>query len=773
MAIDTDELAAVPAEALHEATTAVDDPTAPTTVLPEGEGADPEGDDAEPRPTVRAAVAVAFPTIAAAIMVGGVFLGFEARVVSVLAGLLGVALGLGVARADRKPFLTNALVMAGLFLIGVVMVVPGSGIGGVFDVQKLVAEAAKNGSLNRPPVLFLPGWHAIAGWLMATVGFSAVWVAVAVRRPSLALLVPLPVAAIAGISVPKDDQVASGLAVLVLFAIGLGLLSSENASGADGEAPSVAYEVRKAMKALPLLAAITAGLFFLSKTDFLFPKPVVNPAEEPQRPKTVPLSSVQDRVLFEVSNTSLSGPWRVGSLDVYDGRDWRLPPFSQNKLVKVPESGIVNPHLPQGVSATFTVAGLGGAVLPGLPNTVGIKAQGPSLSYDSRNGNIRLTNGTVSSGLVYTVTAPPLPKISDLQAITDALPKAVRPFTDTRGAKPPPAVQDLIDKAPKTSKWDEFDFLRNQILDTVVSSGPGSPKAVPPERLQDMLAGSKRGSPFEIVAAQAMIARWIGIPSRIGYGFDGGDVVEGNRLQVHPKNGATFVEVYFPGYEWLPVIGTPKQAEPTVGTDPGLKKFDASVQPSNDIAVQLYLPLFRPPASTTAKQILLDAVIVLLVVLVALLAWTLYPVYRKARVRGRRRSRALAAGTRARVANAYAEWRDTAADYGYLYETDTPLMFVDRFIEDDEHKELAWLTTRVLWGDLQHDEDPALATTAEELSRSLRRRLASAQPGTARAVAWLSRVSLRHPYASEGDLEIGTGRRWFRRTRRAHAPAAA
>jgi hypothetical protein len=79
-------------------------------------------------------------------------------------------------------------------------------------------------------------------------------------------------------------------------------------------------------------------------------------------------------------------------------------------------------------------------------------------------------------------------------------------------------------------------------------------------------------------------------------------------------------------------------------------------------------------------------------------------------------------------------------------------MFLDRFIEDEEHTELAWLTTRVLWGDLQGEEDPLIASVAEELSRSLRRRLAAMQPATVRAVALVSRLSLRNPYAPETDL---------------------
>jgi hypothetical protein len=135
----------------------------------------------------------------------------------------------------------------------------------------------------------------------------------------------------------------------------------------------------------------------------------------------------------------------------------------------------------------------------------------------------------------------------------------------------------------------------------------------------------------------------------------------------------------------------------------------------------------------------------------------------KAVIRSRRRSAAEAAGLRARVALAYAEWRDFATDFGFRHGTDTPLMFLDRFVEDREHTELAWLVTRVLWGDLQDVVDIDHVVAAEELSRTLRRRLAAAQPATVRTVAIFSRLSLRHPYAPETDLRARSKREEKRR----------
>jgi hypothetical protein len=207
-----------------------------------------------------------------------------------------------------------------------------------------------------------------------------------------------------------------------------------------------------------------------------------------------------------------------------------------------------------------------------------------------------------------------------------------------------------------------------------------------------------------------------------------------------------------------------------VGSDPDQQRVDPSILPSDDVAVQLYLPTVIPPGSVLGKQIALAVLIAVPILLLLLLAYVLYPAVRKAIVRSRRRTRALEQGTRGRVALAYAEWRDHATDFGFRYPTDTPLMFLDRFIEDEEHTELAWITTRVLWGDLQDDDNPMYASLAEELSRVLRRRLAAAQPATVRAVAAVSRFSLREPYAPE--LDARSPRRVFRKER-ASAPVPA
>lgn len=749
MAIGTDDLK--DAQARSDSDVEEVEPVDPVEETPETEEEE-ETEDLAPEGALRMAIAVAFPLMAPAIMIGGIFTGVGGRIYAAVGALLGLALAVGVARV-RRPLLANALVVGGLFLIGIILVVP-SGLGNVAGLIDAVAAARADGNVLRPPVPMSPGWQAIIGWLSGLIGFTAGWVALVVRKPATALLLPLPVAGIAAISVPDFAQIPSGIAALALFALGLGLLSGSQATGEGEERPSVAFEIRRTLKAIPLIAAITVALIFVAQADFLFPDPVIDPTQEAQRPKTVPLSEVQDRVLFEVDST-ITGPWRIGSLDVYDGTDWRLPPFADSQLNTIPTSGVVNDELEPGVKATFTVRGLGGAVLPVLPNPVGIIAEGPRLAYDGRNDNIRAAEGSIDTGLSYTVTAAALPSVEDLQKVDAEVPAELAKFTEI--PPPPPEVEDLIRQAPNTSKWDQFDYLRTYVLDEVTVAGPGVPASVTPERVADMLTGSKEGSPFEIVAAQAMLARWVDVPSRIGYGFDGGEDVEGV-LQVRPKHGASFVEVFFPGKGWLPVLGTPKKAQASLGEE-GEKQFDPNIIPSDEISVLLYLPVVVPPDSILFEQIRQIVAIVFAVIALLMLLYFSYPAARKAVVRSRRRRAAMAAGPGARIALAYSEWRDYATDFGYRYATDTPLMFLDRFAPDEEHNEFAWLVTRTLWGDLRGSITPELAAIAEELSRTLRRRLAQAQPGTLRAVAAVSRLSQRYPYAPETHMRPKTERR--------------
>src|SRR4051812_35650704 len=90
-----------------------DDETRPATA-PAG-GMRPEsGGAVESGRILRPAIAVSLPTIAAAVMVGGIFTGLSPRIFAAVGGLLGIALAVASLRI-RRPLLGYAVIAGGLF----------------------------------------------------------------------------------------------------------------------------------------------------------------------------------------------------------------------------------------------------------------------------------------------------------------------------------------------------------------------------------------------------------------------------------------------------------------------------------------------------------------------------------------------------------------------------------------------------------------------------------------------------------------------------------
>ena len=395
------------------------------------DGAVVETDAAEPHPDgnpVRRAISVGLLCVGTAIVAGGLFTGaFTPRAVAVVTAVLGCVLAF-IVRRLRSPTLVGVATVGGIAIIGFAGAILVGGFGAVPDIGDLLSKALTQSDLLRPPIAMTTGFAALVGWLMSGVAFGATWTAVVLQRPAFAMLVPLPVAAITAISAPRDQQIATGTILVGAFAAGIFLLSADtDVIGAEGV--PFRYELRRAVRAVPLTAAVVIALIVLAQTDLLFPKPIINPALEAQKPKTIPISDTPDRVLFQVKS-KVRGPWVMGVLDVYDGTDWRLPPFDEGRVSEIGRSGVVSRVFRPGIKATITVKGLGGAVLPTLPNTVGVVAEGPKLSFDARSGNIRLVEGEITEGFSYALAGAATPNVKDLVASEPPPGDLVKRFTE-------------------------------------------------------------------------------------------------------------------------------------------------------------------------------------------------------------------------------------------------------------------------------------------------------------------------------------------------------
>jgi hypothetical protein len=286
--------------------------------------------------------------------------------------------------------------------------------------------------------------------------------------------------------------------------------------------------------------------------------------------------------------------------------------------------------------------------------------------------------------------------------------------------------------------------VRAEYFKRVVASGVGSPVDVSPARVGEMLDG-KEASPYEITAGEALLARWAGVPSRMGYGWYAGQRGEGadaSTLSVRPKNGATWLEAYFEGSGWVPILGTPQRAKSSLSSS----DTNQAVQPTEELAVITYVPVrsFSVQLLYTVVQYWVVRGLPWIVLTGALAIF--YPAGVKAVRRARRKRWAASRGHAERILAAYAELRDYANDLNVGHPTSTPLEWADLTVQDQEHDELAWLVTRGLWGDLSRDLRGEDADAAEDMATSLLRRLRRGQGAAARLAAAASRSSLRDPY---------------------------
>ena len=720
--------------------------------LLEGFEPPPPDDDApaaqEERPPIayRPLFAAALSTAAAALVTGGIFGTWSARLIALFGGLFGVFWAWLTLRSPGKETTYQATLVPSSLVLALILMIPAGG-GGPGEMPKLVRDAIASGRLLRPPVPFDPGWRPILMVVFGLLGYAAVWVGTSMERPRLAIAVPLPVLGLMAMTQPDDGEFVAGLCAFVPLIGALAVLFGGDQVKASELGRD--FEMVRAIRGGAAGIAVVVALVLLGNANFLFPEPVYDPSEQPQKPKPIPLSSIEDRVLFEIKTESaITGPWRTGVLDVYDGESWRLPPFDKKRFVDVPADGIVNPTLaPKATEAIqFTIRGLGDATsLPGTATPAKIE-KSPDLNakFDPRADVFRMPEGRVPADVSYTIFMPPYP---DAELLKQA-PERVGDFKETMEIPSPPGfIKRMLEQAPPSTQWDRLAYVREELRKVAVAVGGGVPQDITPKRVEEIFTSADHeASPFDIVAAEAMLARWVGVPARIGFGFDGVND-ENGVMTVRPANAAQWLEVYFEGHGWVPLIEAPQQAKTSFDNEDA--KFDPDTVASDEVAVEIYIPLKLESLKLLYERLREKIYTALPFVAVLLAAYLATPSVMKQWRRRKRRKWAEAYGPRTQIAVEYAEFRDLAHDLNVGDPLDTPLEYRRRVVEDSEHEEFAWLVSRAMYGDLAATVTDEDAKAGEELGSSLRRRMFRAQPFQARVLATLSKASLRRPYTDE------------------------
>jgi transglutaminase-like putative cysteine protease len=297
----------------------------------------------------------------------------------------------------------------------------------------------------------------------------------------------------------------------------------------------------------------------------------IGPGSGGNRIVSNPIVDLQTR-LIDLSNVSVftvdtpvPSYWRLTSLDTFTGSTWVATGSYRGFGSRLPGTSSVPPGT-KTIQDNFQILSLNSPWLPSAFNPVSVQGIG-GVSYDPNSESL-LSSSRTSNGLDYSVTsyeylstlskstleaAPPLTNLGSLQQ-------------DLQLPQISPSITALAAHitAGKTTEYDKAlaiqDYLRSPPFTYTlhpVSDGSGE------QAISNFLFQTHQGYCQQYAGAYAVLARAVGLPTRLAVGFATGTPISTQTYQVYNSDAHTWPEVYFgPKYGWLPFEPTPSFSEP-------------------------------------------------------------------------------------------------------------------------------------------------------------------------------------------------------------------
>ena len=275
------------------------------------------------------------------------------------------------------------------------------------------------------------------------------------------------------------------------------------------------------------------------------------------------LTAQEDVPMFR-ARSSRRERWRLMVYDRFDGTDFAPSSDPRRGLDQFvgPIAGELAPGLPvTQVTQEVEIQELGSFWLPAATTPIRVDA-----------GRRVLANGTFASltinqrlrkGFSYTVVSQvPEIKASDLDGPVDYRDyPELEPYTDTGNLDPEvrERATAVVEAKKADTPFDEAlaiqDYLRSSEfhynLNVPALSAGGN-------QLRRFLTQVREGYCEQFAIAMAMMARQVGIPSRVAVGFTSGEVVDNGLLQVTTHDAHAWPELWFPRAGWVPFEPTPR-----------------------------------------------------------------------------------------------------------------------------------------------------------------------------------------------------------------------
>lgn len=448
---------------------------------------------------------------------------------------------------------------------------------------------------------------------------------------------------------------------------------------------------------------------------------------------------------------------QLTTLDTFNGTVWQHQP---GRKAAIPHSGQLG--WPQGLpqsgvptkqySTSISVQNVGSEWLPlPYPSVKLTGSSGDATTYEPLDHTVDATNGRIEGAHYSTssldVTAP-LEQVDAIEEADAGAPLGTNIERDLYLPRSVPKIitqtaQRVVSAANATTPFDDAVALQDYFQSSLngFSYSTKTPDAADGTSLAVVarFLEQKQGYCIHFATAMAVMARVLGIPSRIAIGYLPGELERANgtsfTYQVESSDLHAWPQLYFPGVGWLdfePTVSrgvAPAYTIPTASTtDAGSSAAAAAPQSARPVTTPTAAPQAQAQTATGAADVTsspgvpgLFGGLVLVAVVVAPLA--------ARRIRRSSRLRRLREEGRP-VRLAWAELRDTARDLGIAAPlAETPRAFAARIRDamptdagfQHDLDTMLELLEYAEYGPRTNERHYELAELTEQVSRALAR----------------------------------------------------
>jgi transglutaminase-like putative cysteine protease len=295
--------------------------------------------------------------------------------------------------------------------------------------------------------------------------------------------------------------------------------------------------------------------------------------------------------LFEVTSSGGDAYWRLYALDTFNGTDWTSSdPFAErSEPIESPAELDEVFFATERITQEFRVVrDLEGPWLPVAYPPESVTLDEGRLRYQSDLGTVVLEED-VGEGMEYSATSAVVsPTAAQLDLVRFGAPSAYGVYTFVP-ASVDPRVEDLARRwAGEGSPYRQVLALQNHFRDgSFLYTLDVDPVAADDaDAILTFLTETRAGFCQQFATAMAVMARSLGYPARVAVGFRSAGA-DGSTYLVNSRGAHAWVEVFFPGYGWLPFEPTPGREIPgeDIPSDPVLQEegTDGGTLPGGEI----------------------------------------------------------------------------------------------------------------------------------------------------------------------------------------------